>query len=57
MSREAIVLLQVNGLIWNLVHVKCPEHTRDTEPNLSPRNKHSRANTATESDELFSLKS
>ena len=34
-SRQAIILLQIDRLAGNFLHIECPQHARDGEPDLA----------------------
>jgi len=49
-ARETIVLLEIDGFVWDLLHLEGPEHARDGEPHLALSDPHTRADTATNTE-------
>jgi hypothetical protein len=45
-SGQAIILLQIDWLSGNFLHVECPQHARDGEPDLTFRYDHARTDAA-----------
>jgi hypothetical protein len=45
-SGQAIILLQIDRLAGNFLHVECPQHARDGEPDLTFRYDHARTDAA-----------